>query len=166
MPFAVSIQHVHYFQSKRTIAFEALLAAPNATNLYKELDNLLKSRNKVAPLWGENLLKSAPQIVQILKKHQVGEIAYELTGIKPWRVAYDLFFHTPHSLPKSLQELAELEGSQIGVLITLKGPESGKVLYLEDPHLETLALPPGGSYLLLVLSNAHLPHERHPLLYS
>ncbi len=129
MRFAVSPQHRTFFQKNLLITFEELL---NPT--------------LIAPFEGD-IKPTDKRLLSLIKRTQLAEIAYELTGKKPLRLAR-VFIGTQMSMNED----------ECAVFISYK---SGATTYVA----EELYNGNEACYLILVFTSRYLDASKHPTVY-
>jgi|694.fasta_scaffold20110_3 hypothetical protein len=148
MKLTIDFQHKEYFLRQGMIEFESLLSVESLDLLKNEIYLTLSERSKMAAdrlplqsaeklfLLGRDLWRLRPSIRKIVLQKQKAQIAYELTGKKPLRIAFDQFFpksgskasfskiqdHYHNLLRKkmTLSEFSSIQGVTCGLMLCLE----------------------------------------------
>ncbi|MCH9609364.1 MAG: hypothetical protein S4CHLAM45_05050 [Chlamydiales bacterium] len=129
MRITISPQQRSYFQKNTLIEFEQVASVESLEKLKKKLSC------------------SSPSLLTYVRKHQLAQIAFELTGQKPLRIANTFIGNEP---PLNEQECALFLSLETGNAIY-----TSKSLYRGEEE----------SYLILVFTSRYLNDQSHPTVY-
>jgi len=125
----IAPEHRAYFLKQGSIVFDAQFSAQELASLR------------------EPLKPSSPALLALMRRHQLGEIAFELTGHETLRIS---------KIFTGCQ--VTLEEDECALCFDLS---SGALTY---SHLPSLSLEEA-DYLVIVLTPKYLDVERHPTIY-
>lgn len=166
MRFTVDHQQRKFFHTNGYITLEELISQEDVNTLYRLIQKEVRRRNENNIFEIKDLYCSIHEILKILKKRQLGEIVFELTGQKPLRIATDRYFTPPVQLPfANLPDWTGFAGDLWGVFLSLKGDEAGHGICFDGERCQNLSIQQDQTYLLIVFTKNYLD-KKHPIVYS
>jgi hypothetical protein len=182
MRFTAPVGLTHFFSSHGFIEIESPFSenqiAPLLSCIDQSLATRLKKTKESLPIVntldlfaaGRDISRISPEIKNVVQSKILGEIVYELTGIKPLRFAYDQVFRVGISAQPppfnnqclTLQDISSLQGELFGLLLTLEGTGYGSAktgsltLFSQEYPIDfpLLYQHPDQCHLLIVLTSA------------
>jgi hypothetical protein len=144
---ASSSEQQKYFLKEGYIEFEELILKEQAA----EALQLIKESLRNLPGYpAQQLFKTVPFLLQLIKKRGLASFAFEALRKKPLRLLQDQFFSTPPSR-------ISLERGECGLLLYLNSEKSGHGLYfLNDLPMQEVKGEGASAYLLFVFSDKNL----------
>lgn len=140
MKFTIEGSHREFFEKNHRIEFESLLTFSQTGVLRERIHDALALRSKNRGTaeeqfnHGRDLWRLSGDLRKTIMQQRFSEIAYELMGIKPLRIAYDQYFPFPDAQAKegssyqnlicsglTLQELSCVQGVVCGLMLCLSG---------------------------------------------
>jgi len=155
-----------FFLKNGWIEFESLLQKEEGNALVKEIGKIFPLYKGSPEEEGRFLSRYIPQIVRLIRKKGLGEIAFELLGYKPLRLAYD---HAFQSLPDGklqFPDIFPMTHEECGLLLHLEGEKAGHGIFFAEKGRESLYIDLNHWYLLLVFTRKYLNPDFHPIVYQ
>ncbi len=133
MHFAIGREHLQFFYQRHFLELEGLLSPKEVEDLKKEIDHKLKACHTVNSLFmgSRDLWRESALIKKIVLSRRLADLVFQLTKIKPVRLAYSQCLKTPtressiENLPSffhqdiTLQEVSSIKNILCGVVIHL-----------------------------------------------
>jgi hypothetical protein len=161
MKFTIDSEQKKFFLKERHIEFESLLHEAERCALLK----MIAENSPPITFFEQTLLsRSAPSIKKIIRRKQLAEIVYELTGDRPLRLACAQgFYKLPSPLPSSLSFFMEGPQTLWGLLLPLEGKHAGNAHYF---HADQFPLVEDHQWHVLFIFTKHFLNEKsHPIVY-
>lgn len=158
MPSSVAPEQYKFYRQNGYIEFENLLSIDDLQRLFNEIQKTIR---ECPGLKADQLGRSIPFLHKLVRRKQLGHIAYQLVEKKPLRLGLEQFFSSKPVLSEPLEE------DSCGLLIYLKGEgkEGWGVFFRETLPENKLYKGSDASYLLLIFTAKPLSNDLHPIVY-
>ncbi len=183
MRYTIHTQHCDFFKEHHAVEFEAVLSPSEvqalitaideslALKLEIKKDELRKHNSKEFFASGRDLWR----VSHIIKKFGVGlklaQIAFDLTQVKPLRLAFDQYIPKTEYLNSEIpfDEGCCIQGFVCGVLIQLEGPKAGNAIYFSPQYVPVLPEGYGGKMFIVGYAqqvSLYVHHDKDPHLHD
>lgn len=157
MPFTVSPEQQRFFRQNGFIEFEDLLSEADLQHLFEAIQ---KTIQECPGLKADRLARSIPFLPILIRKKNLGAIAYQLIEKKPIRLGHEQFFPSKPTFSHSF------EADTCGLLLYLTGEgKKGNGIFFRSFDSDKRRSPEA-CYLFLVFTATRLSDESNPIVYS
>ncbi len=154
MRFTVSKEQQKFFNINGYLEVEELLEKPEAKGLATEIKNVhLKSPGYPQ----DNLFRSIPRILNLIKKNGWGHVCADLLYKKQLRIFSDHFYET-------LPETVEFEEEDCALLVDLN--KRTGCFFKNYERVKSLFAPSEHGYFLVVFTTRFLPNGLNPIVIT
>lgn len=158
MPSTVSSEQQRFFRQNDYIEFEDLVSHADLQRLFEAIQKTLQD---CPGLKADRLARSIPFLLLMVRRKNLGAIAYQLIEKKPLRLGHEQFFSSKPSLSYPL------ETDTCGLLLYLTGEEKkGNGIFFRNALPEKILYhSPDACYLFLAFTPKRLSDELNPIIY-
>ncbi|MCB1113981.1 MAG: hypothetical protein KDK62_04425 [Chlamydiia bacterium] len=193
MKFTLDKASLEAFNQYGWVEIDGLFTPDQISSINNEIDRLIVEekleKKEEIMAFGRNLFQKIEGFNKLLRIKSLAEIVYELSSVKPLRLAYDQLYQSAMSSfdqarvsqflrgTSSLSELSSVNELILGIMIALKpsaeqlpfSGEAGRVVFFrpdQEIPLEVLKSRLADRYLLLAFSNhraLYLHNDKDPM---
>ncbi|BAE81435.1 conserved hypothetical protein [Chlamydia felis Fe/C-56] len=152
MRHVLHLEHLRYFQNQGSILFEDLVSTSDCFFLGKKIRNFVTSvsKNTLDVRWRENIFRSLPEVLTLVKKRRLDAFAADLVHRPKLSLVGD-FWVFPGDTIADREEDCQL-------LLALSGERAGQGVFFVGPYPTDLYFPQvQETALLLVFSSVGIP---------
>lgn len=165
MKYTISPEQKRFFERNLQIEFEGLFSASQLEILNDGILSTVKLRlkSKFEPsseqlfMSGHDVWRDKPAIKKIISGTAIGKLLFELTDVKPIRLAYDQFFPSFDNVESSCYSNFLEKSDLISEVSSFQGLLGGLVLCLKSPEKPLKGFPNSVGNSLLFMASCPLP---------
>lgn len=183
MRYTIHTQHCDFFKEHHSVEFEGVLSPSELQSLNESIDEALalsmevrkdelrKHNSKSFFASGRDLWRVSPAIKKLEVGLKLARIAFDLTQVRPLRLAFDQYIPKTEYLNAEIPFIQGccIQGLVCGVLLQLEGEKAGNAIYFGPEFVPVLPEGYGGKMMMVGYAHEislYIHQDKDPNLHS